>query len=611
MRPNDESVTNLQGASAPEAPTFQAPTLSLGSLAPREDTTTPADEHKPVNEGMPSLSLGQLSATSAQQPPALESDFYISELDSIAPVDAEIDPQKTNPSIAEPEPSSAFGFAKKPRAVIEDSAPSLDEGLSDEASEGRLFKFLKSKTRRVAANGEGQVDSSKKRFGAHRLKALFQPSRASSSSLDEDNSDNDIREEQPPARHSAFQRALAKAVPTIYKLPSLDESSYAKKRGPVSRRITGALPIALELESGNFVYFKVTRDSLELAEEFELDKAASFSSLDRRFLVDEGTSHVQATDVILSDGISEDVRVVNMAKLLGSVHGTSLERINESTMALGPGLLLLEVALKKIERPERAHVVCLLLKDSKSPRSLAILYQRDQLGEMDSPQISVNPSNFGFTLAQFQSSRGLPSDVPVIQLTNDDLMDAVSEFRLYPQEGMWNGIPISRIVWGLATLTIGAAIVSSSYAAMLHFQVSSLQTQAAQLRNKSQALDSKNELLIASSLTQYGKIQSIDIDEVYNRAALIWKPRTIMTMTSTAQEQRYSIAMAMAGGGFFNNKPSVLQQIQSENVEQLLKLTPPDGCTKHMPGVSGGVNVIQITITCENFIGSLSRYRLD
>ena len=355
----------------------------------------------------------------------------------------------------------------------------------------------------------------------------------------------------------------------------------------------------------------MTATTLDPVDEADMVKAASFSGDDRRFLTPAPINYQQAVDIVLSDGVSEDVRVLNMSKSMGVIYGTALERIQNSPVALGPGLLLVEKALARMERPAKAHVICILLRDDASARSIAVLYHSNPEGEIDAPQISVNPSNLAFTLAQFQAARGLPNDVQVLQLSNEDLMAVASDFRLYPQEGMWKGIPISRLLWGAVAVSFVAAVGCAGYAAYSHVQLTDTRAQAAQLRDKAQRLNVKNESLIASSLVSYGKLQSLDISRVSERAAQIWQPRSIMQLEATAAAEKYTLAMPLTGGGFFYSRPSVLKKLETKNVEKLLKLTPPEGCTKHMPGVSGGVNVIEITISCESFAGSVSRYRLD
>src|SRR5690606_25122845 len=78
---------------------------------------------------------------------------------------------------------------------------------------------------------------------------------------------------ETPMGPTKLQAFLAQAFPTFYKLPSPNQVvSAPKKRAPVSNKISGKLPIVVQLDGGEQVYYTLTKTKLTQVEAHELTK---------------------------------------------------------------------------------------------------------------------------------------------------------------------------------------------------------------------------------------------------------------------------------------------------------------------------------------------------
>ncbi|VTU41543.1 MULTISPECIES: hypothetical protein [unclassified Variovorax] len=418
----------------------------------------------------------------------------------------------------------------------------------------------------------------------------------------------------PKASSSSEGGAPAKAERSAEKGDSAGKPAKPAKQPQAPRKVRqsrGAFHLVLAREDGTRACFHVSAQGLLDVPEGDVKEAASLTAQDVRFAVGPKTTYRQGSDLALSEGVGESVRIINAAKQLGAIYATSVERLEELSMRVGPGLLLVERAMVRREVPKGAHIVFILLEDAESGRKVAILYYRSVDGEFSAPQVTFNPTNLAFTLAQFQSARGLSPDSQTVQLSNADLVAQSGELQLYPAEAEWNGISVSSLLNGAVMVAAAAAIGTAGYAAVLKTGLASTKSSISFSQKKADAFDRKNQTLIASSLVSFGKSQSLDIARLSERAAAIWAPRSTLVVDATAARETYVVSMPLTTGGFVNNKPSALSELRNEEIQQLLKLTPPEECTKTMPGVSGGVNVIQVTVNCETPVGSAGRYRSD
>lgn len=399
-------------------------------------------------------------------------------------------------------------------------------------------------------------------------------------------------------------------------LADAQATAPAKAVGKGSRRVgpkdasAGELAILVSIEGHGNVFYVVTPNGLREAKAEELTYAASFSPDDHRYPVEAKSTYQHGVDIAMSE-IGEDVRIVHAARSMGAVYATPTARIDESPVRLGPGQMLIEHVLKRSARPPGAFAVNLMLEDAASGRSLAILYYVSAQGDISAPQVSVNPSNFKFTLSEFLHKHGAADDADVLQLTNDRLAGTAGALSLYPNEAVWRGTPVRTLTWAAAAIAAVAALASGAYGGLQQVQLHALQQEARVINARVTEYDHNSDALISGSLNSFAQTQSLDVARLTERAAALWVPRSTVSVDATASHELYTLVMPVDSGEFFNNKPSVLRQLQNQNLQQLLGLTPPEGCTKNSPGVSGGVNVLQITVDCEAPADGAGRYRLD
>ncbi|KWU17830.1 hypothetical protein [Burkholderia cenocepacia] len=416
----------------------------------------------------------------------------------------------------------------------------------------------------------------------------------------------------------AAKAAGAAAASTLFKRAKSSDKAAASaipavgtaKRASSKTAKPGELPILVNIEGHGAVYFMVSDGGLREVKPEDLAFAASFSPDDHRFAIAAKATYQHAVDIAMSD-IGEDVRIVLMAKATGAAYATAAARIDDSPVRLGPGVFLVEQVLKRNARPPGAFAVNLMLEDSASHRSLAILYYVNAQGDISAPQVSVNPTNFHFTLSEFLHKHGASDDADVLQISNAELAETAGELSLYPNEAVWRGTPVRTLAWAGVVMAMIAAIGTGAYAGFEKVQLGALHSEAKTVNARTADYDNKSGLLISSSLRSFAQTQSLDVGRLTDRAGALWVPRSKVSVEGNATHETYTLVMPVDSGEYFNNRPSVLAQLQNQNIQQLLGLTPPEGCTKNTPGVSGGVNVLQITVNCEAPADGVGRYRLD
>lgn len=424
---------------------------------------------------------------------------------------------------------------------------------------------------------------------------------------------------QGAERKSFFGRKKPKAQAAAFEGSGKKASKQPKQpktaKNGVKAKSAKNLFLQVRLEGDRLVHYVVTADGLTQIAEDDVAStittgAASFSSADYRFAVPAETSLQRAVDLALQEGVGDDVRVLNHAKTMGCFYAAALDRLHESPVNIGPGLKLVELAVGRKGRPQGQHVICLLLKDGDSGRALAVLYHQTKDGEIADMQVTVNPQNLDFTFAQYSSTHNL-ADQPVVQLDNADLLAVAGELELFYRDEMWRGVPLLKLLWGAVLVAGVAAAAAGGYAGYQYVQLKSSLAEASKHRATTASFDKRNQALISGSLMQFGKHLSLDVDRLRDRAADVWVPRSTISFDTTARNEEYLVKMKMSGGSNFNNRPSVLTRLEEKNVMQLLSKAPPEGCVKSMPGVAGGVNEIQVKVSCESPVGSTGRYRLD
>ena len=408
---------------------------------------------------------------------------------------------------------------------------------------------------------------------------------------------------EKPAKPTKEEKAAAKAA----------AKSAASSKGKKERKAAGTsqLDLLVELDAERRVFWRVTADSLTQLTAEDVSQAASFSGLDNRYPTTNVLKYNQARDLALSE-IGEDCRIVNATKAMRAVYGTKATRVDSLKCEIGPGVALVEHLLVDHDHAARDLIVGLLLTDEGSTKSLAILFHVNKNGDFSPPQVTVNPDNLSFTLSQFANSKRLiEDDADVLLFKNAELLAVAGALQYYPNELVWNGVPVRKILWGAAMVSSVAAFVAAGYAGQAYMQKHALESEQVALTAQVKKIDAELKSSISSSLVSFAQTQTVDVKQVSGRAAQLWVPYSKVTLEATATLQRYDILMPLTRGGLFNNRPSVLGQLAARDVEPLIGMAAPDGCTKDIPGVSGAIDAIQITISCESDSRPVHRYRTD
>lgn len=407
--------------------------------------------------------------------------------------------------------------------------------------------------------------------------------------------------------------AAAKAEGNNDDKPAKPRSAKVK---PVNTSRTGAprgaLDVLIELEGNRRVFWRVTATGFEELPAERVRKAASFSRNEQRFHVESSVSFNQAQDLALAE-VGEDVRIVNGSRSVKAVYSATAQRIADlQPVSIGPGLLLIDELLLKERTPGEELICGLILKGASDSQSLAVLYHFTDQDEVAATQITVNPDNLNFVLAQFASSRRLEvADTKVILFNNEDLLKAAGKVQYFPAEAVWRGVPVRVVLWTATAVAAGAAGLCGLYAAQAYVRVAAAQAKVTAVSAEQKKVQKSIDELLTSSVVSFAHSQSLDLGQMTERAGEFWTPGAKVVVDATARVETYNITLPLTRGGLMGNRPSVLHQLNLGHVEPLLKKEPPEGCAKAMPEVSGGLNAVQVTITCESTTGTLSGYRLD
>lgn len=402
------------------------------------------------------------------------------------------------------------------------------------------------------------------------------------------------------------------------KLSSLNkkqkEALRVEEKKNARRRETpkGSIDLLLELESNRRVYWRVSKTDVSEISADEIKRAVSFSKSEYRFGVDSELGYTASQDLALAE-VGEDVRVINGTKNQKAVYASTAQRVASLLpLAIAPGGLLIDEAIKERREYGEEVVVVVLLKGDEGSKSLALLFHYTENNEVAATQITVNPDNLTFIVSQFAISRRVDVDTTkVIQLSNEELIAAYARAEYYPSEAVWRGVQVRKLVWGSALGAAAIAAACSVYAAKgfvsLKMQETRAATAAARLKTAEKALDK----LITASIRDFSDRQSLNLDEITERAGAVWEPGAKVKVDAGLKGQRYTVALPLVAGALIEGRPSVLNQVKTHHLEPLLYGAAPAGCKKEIPEVSGGLNAVQINVLCQAATGPLSSYWLD
>lgn len=395
--------------------------------------------------------------------------------------------------------------------------------------------------------------------------------------------------------------------------PKKEAKTVASKKSGAKGAPVTSLNVCIELDGGSRVFWNLTENGLVELDQADVTSAVSFSSVDYRFPVEPSTRYAQAQNLVLTE-VGEDVRVVLRAKDLQAVYATPAGRIDElNAIELSPGGLLVDTLLKPERESISNFICCLVLKDDESGKSLALLYQGSKDNELSRVQITVNPDDLNFVLSQYAAQRRLDLEaVKVVMLNNADLLKVAHELAAYPLEGVWHGISVGTLWNAAAMLTIAFAVGAGGYAAKSYASMTSTNSRLQAAKAEIEAVKASADDLTAQSLVSFSKAQSMNLKRISERAGAVWTPGSKVTVDATEKSEVYVINLPLiragAGGG---NSINLVNPVTLDVVEPLIKNAPPEGCTKAIPEISGGLNAVQVSVTCENSDGSLPGYRID
>lgn len=421
----------------------------------------------------------------------------------------------------------------------------------------------------------------------------------------------DVETESP--RRKLFKFGEKKQEASAAREPEKSVSSAKVKRAKVSGVPPASLDIAIGLEDGSTVFWRVKPDALDEVNSSEVTLAASFSPQDLRLRAEGIKSHKGALDLVMSE-VGDDVRVVFKPKSSNIVYATTTARVLEhSPTRIGPGALLIDRLIKDDWSESNDIVCCVLLKTSDDANGLAILYHGNTNGDLSIPQISVNPDNLNFVISQFASALKLNLETTkVVILGNADLLKEANELVGYPTETSWQGIPLSK-VWRVSAV-IGAIMATASvtFCGYSYLELSSAEKKTSSYTAKLNATKSEVDVLLSTSLKSFAKLQTLNLPRITERAGEVWTPGAKVSLEATSAVEKYVTTLPLLNkGSELGGTPSVLNQQSMDNIEPLIKLTPPEGCVKTAPEISGGLNVVQVTVNCENTDRPVRSYSLN
>lgn len=407
---------------------------------------------------------------------------------------------------------------------------------------------------------------------------------------------------------SATQKELVKAKKPL-KAPSAKSSVKSGGKGAAK-----GVNILVELEDGRKVTWALSKSGLRQLDDGEFSgRTLSFSARDFRYGTESAITVAAAQSLALSE-LGEDVRIVNASKQLRAVFATTAERSKEfGTAEVGPGLLVVESAGNSSEDVSSSdRILGVQLASEDGTLGLVVLYHLGPNGEASVPQITVNPGDLSFVLAQFVAARRLDEEnTRVVLLSNVDVLEAVVAFKAYPTQAQFFGLPVSKVLNGAAALSLIAAVAAGAYAGAGY--TAKVSAESARARAQSELVAAKQETTakLDSSVVSFSRTQALDLNAAFGNANALWIPGTTVVLDATADRNVYMVRMPMVRSSAVAGRPSILDRTTNDHVQSLANLPLPEGCNKSLINFSGALNAAQVTVECQGNPGPLSSYRVE
>lgn len=391
-----------------------------------------------------------------------------------------------------------------------------------------------------------------------------------------------------------------------------EKTSQSKSKSARSDAPRGSTDLLLEMENGRKVYWRVSKQDVQELDESVVRRALSFSRAELRLKTSEALAFGPAQDLVLAE-LGEDARVVNASRALKSVYAITARRAEElEPVQTAPGLMLLDHLLQDKQVEGQPLLCALVIKGADDAARVAVLVHYTEAGELGALQVTVNPDNLNFVLSQFAASRRLNTEqTQVVLLSNAELLQAVSKVQGYPSEALWRGYSVRKLTWGVTWAAVGIAAACGLYAAKNFTSLQLAQSRIGEAQAQEKKAKASLDALLVSSVKSFAHLQSLDLQQVTERAGEVWTPGSTVMVDAGISTQLYTTQLPLTRGIMQGSRPSVLEQTLPAHVRPLLERAPPQDCAKSLPEISGALNVVQITVTCESTPGPLAAYRLD
>ncbi len=372
-----------------------------------------------------------------------------------------------------------------------------------------------------------------------------------------------------------------------------------------------SIVLLTELDNGRQLYWQLEEKKLVQLTDAPTVSAYSFSKEDGRYRTASALTYKQASDLAMQD-IGETVQIVNRSKDLAAVYATRQDRVLGVKHLLFPAQQALDRLLTEKKKFGQGLICGFLLKDAQEESSVAVLFYVNADGEASKPQISVNPDSMEFVLAQFAAARKVDkTTTEVVLYDNAELLQSLAGAQAYPNEPVWQGIPVRKVLANVALGSGAIAVVMAAWAGMQFQQVQTLSAKQAKLGQQVQRMKKDIGEALTGSVPEFAKAITLDPDQLTQQAQSFYVQDATLVLTATLPDTKFTLSMPLARPETFNNQPTTLNPIGMEQQQRLLNFKAPDGCEVSPLATTGALNETQLTIDCKSSNSAFSSYRSE
>lgn len=368
--------------------------------------------------------------------------------------------------------------------------------------------------------------------------------------------------------------------------------------------------IMVELDTGTRLAWRVSETGLEPVEPDEVHSAVFATRHEQRFRTEAVLATKAARNMALAE-LAEDIRIINGTKDFRTVYAMTAARVQDLSFSALSALYALDTLTTQDSTvPEGGAAVVGFMLQAETGDSLVVLYYRSESGDIDAPQVSINPDDLNFTLTQFAAARRISlSAVPVVLYDNKEFLRHYAEFAAYPSEGTILGVPLSTALRGMGLGTTALAVAAVAAAGYLYTEQTLLKSKSRELASQSEMVSRNIGALITESLPSFARQASLNTEELIARAFSLYVPTSRIVLSATPESSAYRVVMPLTQNVRFLNRPSVARAKTENDVQLLLDASAPDNCEKSTPAINNALNEVEITFTCQGADPSFNRYR--